>query len=65
MAGPPLTFGAAPDRPTPQQRNVQANIGQSEAGAASSRASAAKSGAETVTETQMRGPKVSKATSDK
>jgi hypothetical protein len=64
MAGPPLTFGAAPDRPTPQQRNVQANIGQSEAGAASSRANAAKSAAETVTETQTRGPKVSKAASE-
>lgn len=64
MGTPPLTFGAAPEKPTPQQRGAEANIGQSEAGAASSRASAGKSAAETVTEVQTRGPKVAKAQSE-
>jgi hypothetical protein len=64
MGTAPLTFGAAPEKPTPQQRNLNANIGQSEAGAASSRASAGKSAAETVTEIETRGPKVAKAQSE-
>lgn len=62
----PYAAYAVPVKPQPtlKERGAEANINQSEAGAASSRASAAKSGAETVTEVQTRGPKVAKARSE-